>query len=105
MDAALARGAAGSIVMTNSFDIVGYTYAADFYCEDCIVGLVLAANPHIHSTRLDYLHTEPDLDRLARLLGIDRYNEATFDSGDFPKVVFADVLEDNERCGKCGEEL
>jgi hypothetical protein len=85
--------------------IVGYTYQADLYCPGCIVGQVLAANPHIHSTRLDYATTEGDLDRLANLLAVDRYDEATFDSGDFPKVVFAGMLEGDDRCGKCGGEL
>jgi hypothetical protein len=35
---------------------------------------------------------EDQLDGLARNLGIDRENERTYDSGDFPKVIFADQV-------------
>lgn len=91
--------------MTKAWDIVAYTYNADTYCPDCIVGQVLARNPDIHSTRLDYINTERDLWRLANLLRINRDNEASFDSGDFPKVVFSSQVEDVEHCGSCGRVI
>lgn len=36
---------------------------------------------------------------------MDRYDERTFDSDDFPKVVFRDQLSDGDTCGTCGEAL
>lgn len=82
-----------------SYNVVGYTYQADFYCPECIVRqLTLEEQP-------DYTTTEQDLDFLARMRGINREAEETFDSGDFPKVVLVDQLEGDEHCGDCGEEL
>ena len=46
--------------------ITGYVYKADIYCPNCIVGEVLADNPQIHSTVLDYIDTEHDLEKLAK---------------------------------------
>lgn len=82
--------------MTSSYTIVGYVYKADTYCPKCIVEEVLKYNTHIYSTRLDYLTTEHDLTTIAELLNIDRYDEHTYDSDDFPKVEFADSAAENE---------
>jgi hypothetical protein len=49
--------------------------------------------------------TEEALDFLAQRRGIDRYDEHTFDSGDFPKVIFRDQVTDDDVCGVCGEKL
>ncbi len=63
-----------------AWDIVGYTFQADNYCPGCII---------------DQLPTGPG----------QPYDETTFDSGDFPKVIFSSQLEDTEHCGACGWEL
>jgi hypothetical protein len=39
------------------------------------------------------------LDLLARLAGVDREDEYTFDTDDFPKVITADQVQDDEFCG------
>lgn len=95
--------------MAHSWDIVGYQYRADFYCPACIIdqlptgedeafdGWALA--PGVRMT------TEANLDEIAQAFGIDRGNEASFDSGDFPKVVFLDMAEHDDRCAACGREL
>lgn len=77
-------------------DIVAYTYNADIYCPACILQAMGVLQPN--GT------TEWALDSLALDRGIDRYDERTFDSGDFPKVVFASDLE-GELCGMCGEAI
>ncbi len=48
---------------------------------------------------------ETALDFIAKLQGIDRYDEATYDSEDFPKVVFRDQVEDDDVCGICFDTL
>lgn len=90
--------------MSRPFDIVAYVYRADLYCPECL--------PDVMQRRADLLdvypagfNTEAWLDRCAEVLGIDREDESTFDSDDFPKVVFRDQLEDDERCGRCGRVL
>src|SRR5690606_35328254 len=111
--------------MINAWDIVAYAYHAEILCLDCVRNLAAA---HLLLDGQRYLEalTEELLDRWARLKGIsDRRDERSFDSGDFPKVVFSsDVegyecaalpLEDcdichgegwhPERCGNCGEEI
>ena len=78
-------------------DIVGYTYRADLYCPACIItqsncypdgGMWIATAEQLLSMR-------------ASQLNIDRMDETTFDSGEFPKVVFRDMLTCVEVC-ECG---
>jgi hypothetical protein len=116
--------------MAYASDIVGYTYRADYiyrtelYCPGCILAVVNGLTvDHAADT------AERDLDVLAAEHGIDRYDESTFDSGDFPKVVTRDMLRKDvvpyvthtgagplfhphhagifepDRCGSCGEVL
>ena len=96
-----------------STDIVAYTYQAELLCPDC----VLVAVDTYHLPNED---AEGALDRAARLRGIDREDESSFDSDEFPKVVFADSIESyvtgrdpatgremwsGEHCGNCGEDI
>ena len=82
-------------------DIVGYTYRADMYCPDCIV-------KKMNWTPMeDRASAELALDDMADVAGIDRYNERTFDSDNFPKIIFRDMTswQNPERCGNCGQIL
>ena len=84
--------------MTNKlWDIVGYVYRADVYCPECIGA---AMPPRGHNTHSPFQGAEPMLDELALAANIERTDESSFDSGDFPKIVFRDQAED-ERCGLC----
>lgn len=83
--------------MSHATDIVGYIYKADIYCPGCILG-ELGAGVYGGTT-------EQSLSRLADERGIDRFDEYSFDSDEFPKVVFRSQIEDEERCGACGEEI
>ena len=91
----------------NSNTIVGYTYRAENYCPDHIVAQ-LTANPGNadHATAEigggDTGTVEDHLDLLARLAGIDRHDEYAFDSGDFPKVILVDQMDEAEACGVGG---
>jgi len=85
--------------------IVGYTYAADNYCESCLVEL-LFNNPVMPTDKVDsWLSTEDGLNNIAKILGIDRNDENTFDSGHFPKVIIDQMIDTNDRCGLCDELL
>jgi hypothetical protein len=97
-------------------DIVGYTYRADLYCPGCIIkqlptgpggafdGWALA--PGVR------MSTEANLTEIAVAFGFDRGDESTFDSGEFPKVLFrsstyfpGQSTNGPDRCGSCGEVL
>lgn len=90
-------------------DIVGYTFQADQFHPGCLTlptgegekfdGWALAPGA-------DPMTPEENLTEVALAFGIDRMDEGSFDSGDFPKVIFASQVEsDDERCGACGEPL
>lgn len=51
------------------------------------------------------MSAEQSLTELAFAFQIDRGDENTFDSGEFPKVIFAGMVDDDELCGSCGEPL
>jgi hypothetical protein len=79
-------------------DIVGYTYAADVFCPDHIVYMVTGNGN-------DY-DTETTLGLLASARGIERMDEKSFDSDEFPKVVFAsDAWQSTDVCGWCGHAI
>ncbi len=92
-----------------AWDIVGYTFQAENYCSGCIIdqlptgpgqtydGWALA--PGVS------MPVEANLNEIAYAFGIDRNDETTFDSGDFPKVILSSMVEDTEYCGACGGEL
>lgn len=90
----------------NATPIVGYTYRADQYCTGHIVAQLTANPGNVHHAEAVILDVEAHLDLLARLEGIDRYDEHSFDSDHFPKVIYASQVEgDDDRCGTCGEPL
>lgn len=78
--------------------ISGYHYLADSYCPNCVLDAMGIATE-------DHRDTELTLDRYAPTVGIaDRYDESTFDSDVFPKVIFAwDGW--NDRCSVCHETI
>ena len=89
--------------MAHSHDIVGYTFRADLYCPGCTLR-VLHGSP-TGEPPIAAMSYEMHLDIVARLWGVDRYDETSYDSGEFPKVAFRDMTTSGDRCGRCGEEL
>lgn len=93
--------------------IVGYTFQADIFCPDHIaeeVRRTLSADlwHPVDEDGGEYpWDAEWILDQWADLCDIDRYNEHTFDSDDFPKVIFSGQVEGTEYCGNadCEETL
>ncbi len=87
--------------------IVAYSYHADIFCPECIVTAVCAAE-HLETTpAAPAMAAEDLLNQLAEYGGIDRDNETSFDSDDFPKVVLGlNVCDgEHEHCADCGVDL
>lgn len=94
--------------------ILGYTFAADNYCPRCITKVLPVGEGEIFDgwdlakgVRWDVEH---NLDEIALAFGIDRSNEHSFDSAEFPKVITrqmlqADSLDYPSYCGYCGSAL
>jgi len=90
-----------------AWDIVGYTYAAETLCPAC----TLAALPTGKGERFDGWRdatedqsAEDNLTELAAAFGIEREDERSYDSDEFPKVIFSSDS-DGETCESCGAEL
>jgi hypothetical protein len=83
---------------------IAYTYQAELLCPTCVIEALI--NQQAASIAARDMNEEEVLDQVAGANAIDREDEHSFDSGDFPKVVFATQLEgDCERCGQCGDFL
>jgi hypothetical protein len=82
-------------------DIEAYAYQADLYCPRCMVRFFDHVAPRLPR------YPELILELAAELLGINREDESSFDSGDFPKVVLGINLNDDryDHCGSCGDCL
>jgi hypothetical protein len=93
--------------MAQPFDVVGYAYHAALVCPACIVGLISGGEDTEPMPVPAGLTAEKGLALLAERLGVDRMNESSYDSDDFPKVVFRDQLEDADldSCELCGTVL
>lgn len=88
----------------NAADIAGYTYNTSEFHAWCLVDFfvdVRALSPAARD-----MGTEVALDQLAVEMGINREDEYSYDSSEFPKVVFAsDVEADRDRCEYCNGAL
>lgn len=79
--------------------IPAYTANAENLCADCVFA---AYEGEARAAGWDgaynyFTGAEPVLDAVAAARGIDRSDERTFDSSEFPKVIFAEQLE-GETC-------
>lgn len=80
-----------------STDIVGYTFRAENLCVSCTAAAVGWTGAGDQRTFID---------NAGRLRGVNVDDERSYDSGDWPKVIFDSQVEDpDERCGSCGESL
>lgn len=90
--------------MAKSSDIVGYMFNADIYCPAHIGDPVGDRYDGWRLAEGVRMSAEDNLDEIAAAFGIDREDETSFDSEDFPKVIFRDQAEGHS-CGICGEPL
>lgn len=93
-----------------SWAVVAYTYAAEVYCRGCMreaaaFELAGPGEAAFMGRASDGDDVEGFLDRWAARDGVNRGVEWSFDSDDFPKVVFADQVGDRETCGGCFGEI
>jgi len=82
---------------TDRFAIAAYTYRADVYEPNTILAAIRERTQVYRPEAIlptDPAEVERALDGLARSLGVDRDDEATFDSGDFPKVLTREQLDE-----------
>ena len=82
--------------------ITGYVYRADIYCPTCIIETMVAGGEASPAAR--DMSVEDALDQIADANAIDRYDEWSFDTDDFPKVIFS-IDDDDCYCGRCGKRL
>jgi hypothetical protein len=78
------------------YDIVGYVYKTDTYCPDCILRVFHdspTGQPPIAGMTI-----EQHLDVVARMRGINRADQSSFDNGEFPVPMFRQDLTPCEHC-------
>lgn len=88
-------------------DIVGYTFRGDNRCSGCTIHAVYA-DPRFDGWKLAEgvrMSVEDNLSEIAAAFTINRMDESSYDSDEFPKVIFASMIEGSESCGCCGDEL
>lgn len=86
-----------------SDEIGAYTYRADLHCPCCLIEAMIATGDAAPAAR--NLPIETVLDQCADALAIDRSDETSFDSDEFPKPVLVDALGHEAICGRCSQEL
>lgn len=87
--------------------VTGYTFRADIYCPSCIgreISEFVRESGGSLPEGLNRWQVEAALDAIAEVLKVDRDDEVTFDSDDFPKVILS-IEDDGLACGTCGEGL
>lgn len=81
--------------MVHATNVVGYTFQADVWCGGCIAEVFSDGT---------YGDAEYVLDSYAPA-GVDRSDERSFDSSEYPKVIFSSQANDEgwDHCHRCGE--
>lgn len=94
----------GPMVWRRADTVVGYTYKADIVCPACILSAMRAAGLPVAPV-LDTYQVTAAVDSVAADLGIDPEDEYSYDSDNFPKVLFSHQVDDDDMCGRCGVPL
>lgn len=81
-------------------DIVGYTYKAENYTPEGLIAELIKDG--LAAPAAKDMDPEEALDQIAGANGIDREDEYSFDSDEFPKVVFRDMDPDGEFMDETG---
>lgn len=95
--------------MQKSFDIVGYTFNADQFCPNCIIDMLpTGEGEEFDGWKLAAevkMSVEDNLSEIAYAFSIDREEETSFDSSEFPKVIFNGMASSDDMCGYCHTSL
>jgi hypothetical protein len=86
-----------------SDDIAAYTYQADIYCPACLIETMIADGIAAPAAR--DMPTDDVLEQCAGALAINRADETTYDTSEFPKPVFLDWLTPDDTCTSCHQPL
>ena len=84
---------------------VGYTYQADYVCPDCMENIAGGEIEELNPERVVYPIGEDVIRLWAKMIGVDYIEERSYDSDDFPKVILAYQIEEDEHCGVCHEVI
>lgn len=90
--------------MADKYDIIGYHFRGSDYCREHIMPVVYEANPGWELAEGVTLSVEEDLNEIAFANSIDRTDESSFHSDDFPKVILAED-DTQDFCSVCGLTL
>lgn len=85
---------------------IGYTYQADNYCDVCMMATLIRTQKTVAS--LVFATTETCwewLQGIAPSFGINIEDESSYDSGDFPKPIWAWLVTSSDYCNLCREPL
>ena len=86
--------------------IAAYTFQADIFCSECIVGEITDVHGEdVNPCVRDHEDVEGVLDCIAREMSINRMDESSFDSDDFPKVIFSEDVSIGDICSGCWEVI
>lgn len=90
---------------TKAADVIAYTYKAATWCPDCMGNAIRVLHGALSPTMMALSTSEAEaiLADAAQREGIDRMDESSYDSDDFPKVIFASQVEEREHCDNCGD--
>lgn len=82
--------------------IVAYSFPGTYCPEHLIEELIVRG---LAAPAARDMAVEDVLDQIAGANGIDRGDERTFDSNEFPKVIFSSDIEDGETCVQGEHEI
>ncbi|MEV3914993.1 hypothetical protein [Streptomyces canus] len=85
----------------SSIDIAAYFYGEQTVCPDCVKDLAI---PYYQISNPDR-STEDILNEAALKARIDRHGEDSFNSHEFPKVIFASDIAGGDYCFVCLRSL
>lgn len=90
-----------------AWDVVGYTFQTETYCPEHIIDALPTGEGESYDGWATVLpmSTEDNLSEIAFAFGIDRMDEYSFDSDEFPKVIFSDSITENDICTVCQNAL
>ncbi|HWL41803.1 MAG TPA: hypothetical protein VNQ73_02580 [Ilumatobacter sp.] len=80
-------------------EIAAYTYRADIHCPGCLIDAMI--RDRIAAPAARDIPTEDVLDQCAGAMAIDRDDESSFDSDEFPKPVLLHALATGDTCAGC----
>lgn len=90
--------------MADKYDIIGYHFRGSDYCREHIMPVVYEANPGWELAEGIHMPVEEDLNEIAFANSIDRTDQSSFHSDEFPKVVREGDF-GTPHCSVCGLTL